>query len=184
MELPPSKNLQTTLYDLIPVEDSCTAIGICDLDSIPPEALLAGFYNGSEQISIGSVADASSPRVPRLFHAAVMSESVTSETVSGPSGPRIPIGQPFGLALSRTPSSTTASVVDPVAGAIASFSHSGSVSGPTLTFHIGGIQPHPGFQGRVGQLRIARGSWSPERLALERFNLQAVPSWIKILRTR
>ncbi len=184
MELSSSQNLQTTLYDLIPKEDSCTAVGIWDLDSIPPQASLAGFYDGSEQVSLGSVADTSSPRTPRLFHAPVMSESVNSETVSGPSGPRIPARRPFGLALARTPTSTTASFVDDATGTISRFSHPGSVSGPTLTFHIGGISARPGFEGRVGQLRIARGAWSPERLTLERFNLQAVPSWIGIRRTR
>ncbi len=184
MELSPSKNLQTTLYDLIPKDDSCTAVGIWDLDSIPAQALLAGFYDGSEQVSLGSVADTSSSRTPRLFQASVMSESVSSETVSGPSGPRIPARQPFGLALTWTPTSTTASFVDDATGAISWFSHAGSVAGPTLTFHIGRIQTHPGFQGRVGQLRIARGAWSRERLALERFNLQAIPSWIRIQRTR
>lgn len=184
MELSPSKNLQTTLYDLIPKEDSCTAVGIWDLDSIPPQALLAGFYDGSEQVSLGSVADTSFPRAPRLFHASVLSESVNSETVSGPSGPRIAAHQPFGLALAWTPTSTTASFVDDATGTISGFSHAGSFAGPTLTFHIGGVQTRQGFQGRVGQLRIARGAWSRERLALERFNLQAIPAWIRIQRTR
>ncbi|HOX53072.1 MAG TPA: hypothetical protein PKY05_16430, partial [Fibrobacteria bacterium] len=152
-------------------------------DSLPPTGNLVRLSGDNDNYSLAMDSTESLPRQARLVWGERFSDTVFGQSAppSDPNGTsRIDLGTDLPIAVSFAPTQTIAYRLGSPSAPLPPLTMTNKSLAGGHFVEVGGFGRSIGFAGTMSLPRLSRGVMDPNRLALEAFNLQTQPSWIRV----